>query len=125
MHTITSVTIPFCLLFAEDRIDVWSIGCIFAELLLAGKPLFPGLGEIDQLSRIFELVGTPDETNWPDSQQLPLYFEFTHCAPKPFSKVFPGVPTVTLDLLQKMLTLDPSKRISAAEVSCVIAQQRG
>lgn len=97
--------------------DVWSLGCIFAELLLGGKPLFPGHSEIDQLARIFELCGTPDETNWPDASQLPTFFEFTHALPKPFNAVFVGVPSVALDLLEKMLTLNPAARISAAEVA--------
>lgn len=40
-------------------VDVWSVGCIMAELI-TGKPLFPGTDHIDQLTRIMQLVGTPD-----------------------------------------------------------------
>lgn len=98
----------------QDRIDTWSLGCIFAELLMNGKPLFAGTCEIDQLSRIFELCGTPCENNWPEAAQLPGFFEFTHTPPKSFSKVFMGIPKVALDLLEKLLTLDPYKRLSAS-----------
>ena len=99
--------------FSEDRIDTWSLGCIFAELLMNGKPLFPGSSELDQLARIFELCGTPSETNWPDAFQLPLFFEFTHTPPKQFGKVFVGIPNTALDLLEKLLTLNPVERLSS------------
>jgi serine/threonine protein kinase len=82
-----------------------------------GKPLFAGTCEIDQLSRIFELCGTPCENNWPEAAQLPGFFEFTHTPPKSFSKVFMGIPKVALDLLEKLLTLDPYKRLSASMVA--------
>ena len=41
------------------EIDMWSLGCIFAELVLC-QPLLPGRGELDQIDRIFKLLGTPD-----------------------------------------------------------------
>lgn len=99
---------------------MWSIGCIFAELLQGGKPLFPGQGEIDQLGRIFELLGTPNEENWPDAIQLPTYFQFTQADPKPFETVFSNVPEETLDLLKKILALNPTQRISASEVRVLV-----
>lgn len=55
-------------------VDVWSIGCIFAELL-QGKALFPGLCEIDQLFQIFQIMGTPDSSVWPDFTDMPYYQE--------------------------------------------------
>ena len=57
---------PEILLGAEYtcKADTWSIGCIFAELLLR-VPYFPGQSDIDQLSRIFTALGTPTETTWP------------------------------------------------------------
>jgi cyclin-dependent kinase len=45
-------------------VDVWSIGCIFAEMTMR-QPLFPGDSQIDQLFRIFRAFGTPTEENWP------------------------------------------------------------
>lgn len=45
-------------------VDMWSLGCIFCELVTK-KPLFSGDSEIDQIYRIFRILGTPNETNWP------------------------------------------------------------
>lgn len=45
--------------YYQDKVDVWSLGCILAELLLGGKPLFPGVSEVDQLAKIFAILGTP------------------------------------------------------------------
>jgi len=43
----------------NEKVDIWSVGCIMAELIL-GKPLFPGTDRFDQLTKIFDIVGTPD-----------------------------------------------------------------
>ena len=53
----------------STNIDLWSIGCIFAELV-TGRPLFPGSDTADQLKRIFKLLGTPSPTNWPGLEEL-------------------------------------------------------
>ena len=53
-------------------IDVWAAGCVAAELLRGGAPLLPGSGEIDQIHRIFELLGYPNESIWPGVSKLPL-----------------------------------------------------
>lgn len=51
-------------------IDLWSVGCIFAEFLLQ-RPLFPGKGEVDEINMIFRDLGTPNERIWPGCTQLP------------------------------------------------------
>lgn len=51
--------------------DVWSVGCIFAELL-QHKPLFMGKSEIDQLNQIFKELGTPNDSIWPGFSELPI-----------------------------------------------------
>jgi len=51
-------------------IDIWSIGCIFAEMS-NGRPLFPGSNPSDELLRIFKLMGTPDPEQWPAVKELP------------------------------------------------------
>lgn len=50
-------------------IDLWAVGCILAELLLR-KPLLPGETDLDQLSKIFQVMGTPNEENWPVSSEI-------------------------------------------------------
>ena len=96
-------------------IDVWSIGCIFGEMLL-GKPLFPGISEIDQLFQIFSTLGTPSRSEWEGFQELPNYsFAFPNWKQKNISKVFPKLSANGRHLLLKTLVMDPRKRISARE----------
>lgn len=56
----------------STSIDIWSVGCIFAELVTT-KPLFPGSSEKDELKRIFKMLGTPSLDNWPGFADLPDY----------------------------------------------------
>ncbi|UKJ88182.1 cyclin-dependent kinase CRK3 [Theileria orientalis] len=91
--------------------DLWSVGCIFAELL-SGRPLFPGSNEIDQLGKIYNLLGTP-ETVWPGATKLPLYTQFTFSHPKELSSQFPHANPIALDLLGNLLKLNPNERITA------------
>lgn len=97
-------------------VDVWAMGCLFGQLLLRDKdPLFPGNSDLDQLGKIFALLGTPTEETWPDVTSLPTYIEFTAVNPKPLAAAFPKVDADALDLLGKFLMLDPNKRISAEQ----------
>ncbi len=67
--------------------DIWSIGCIFAEMTML-RPLFPGDSEIDELLGIFRLLGTPDEDLWPCVALLRDYqAAFPTWAPKPLGEV--------------------------------------
>jgi len=97
-------------------VDLWAVGCIFAELLLRG-PLFPGTSDIDQLARIFNVLGTPTESNWPMSQLLPSFVQFDPREPLQLESIFrpSDVGKSGVELLKRMLTLDPQKRISAEE----------
>lgn len=56
----------------STSVDIWSIGCIFSELINS-KPLFQGTSEEDQLFKIFKLRGTPSPETWPGVQNLPYY----------------------------------------------------
>ena len=68
-------------------IDVWSLGSIFAEMV-NGAPLFPGDSEIDELFRIFRVLGTPTTTTWPGVDTLPDYKPtFPRSVPKPKNNV--------------------------------------
>ena len=82
-------------------IDMWSAGCIFAELANAGRPLFPGSDVDDQLKRIFKLLGTPSEENWPGMTQLPDFKPFPMYQPSMgFSQVVPKLTNRGKHLLQ-------------------------
>lgn len=123
-------------------IDIWSIGCIFAELA-SHTPLFPGDSEIDQLFRTFRyapsllscllfllcvrlvffsqnthmlcrVLGTPDEENWPGVNALPDFkADFPHWSGVSLGDVVANLDATGVDLLQKMLQLNPARRISA------------
>ncbi|XP_070031279.1 cyclin-dependent kinase C-2-like isoform X2 [Nicotiana tomentosiformis] len=97
-------------------VDMWSVGCIFAELLF-GKPILPGKNEPEQLTKIYELCGTPDEINWPGVSKIPWYGKFKPARPmkRRVREVFRHFDRHALDLLDKMLTLDPSQRICAKD----------
>ncbi|VVA97097.1 unnamed protein product [Arabis nemorensis] len=97
-------------------IDMWSVGCIFAELL-NGKPILPGKTESDQLTKIYELCGSPDENNWPGVSKMPWYNQMksSRTLKRRVREIYPHFDRHALDLLDKMLALDPSKRISAKD----------
>ncbi|KAK9278357.1 hypothetical protein L1049_027922 [Liquidambar formosana] len=104
-------------------IDMWSVGCIMAELL-AKEPLFSGKTEVDQLDKIFRMLGTPNETIWPGFSKLPgVKANFVKQPYNLLRKKFPatsftGSPVLSdsgFDLLNKLLTFDPEKRITAED----------
>lgn len=88
------------------------------------KPLFPGQKEEDQLVRIFKVVGTPTNENWPGHEDMPHWknYEFEHYEPKNLGEVVQKLDEVGLDLLkvelnfiQKMLQSNPFNRITAKD----------
>lgn len=94
-------------------VDVWSLGTIFAEMS-SRKPLFHGDSEIDQLYRIFRILGTPTNAIWPGVTNLPDYKGmFPQWQSQPLHKCLPRLDAKGIDLLQQMLIYDPAKRISA------------
>ncbi|GFQ01513.1 cell division control protein 2 homolog a [Phtheirospermum japonicum] len=94
-------------------VDVWSVGCIFAEMVNQ-QPLFPGDSEIDELFKIFRVMGTPTEDTWPGVTSLPDFkTAFPKWPSKDLTTLVPTLDSAGLDLLVKMLCLDPSKRITA------------
>ncbi|KAK1653579.1 hypothetical protein QYE76_071384 [Lolium multiflorum] len=96
-------------------VDVWSVGCIFAEMVNQ-KPLFPGDSEIDELFKIFRVLGTPTEQTWPGVSSLPDYKSaFPKWQAEELATVVPNLGSVGLDLLSKMLRFEPSKRITARQ----------
>jgi len=94
-------------------VDIWSIGCIFAEMAQK-KPLFCGDSEIDEIFKIFQVLGTPTESSWPGISSLKEYKPtFPQWKGVPLSKKVPSLDSVGMDLLSKMVILEPNKRISA------------
>lgn len=99
----------------DTSIDIWSAGCIFAELLTR-HPLFPGKNELDELDLIFKLCGTPTEATWPNVTRLPWYSSMVTSSYKSrFREHFKNHPPAAVALIERMLCLDPAKRITAAE----------
>ncbi|CAH3131066.1 cyclin-dependent kinase 2-like [Pocillopora verrucosa] len=99
--------------YYSTPVDVWSIGCIFAEMITR-RALFPGDSEIDQLYRIFRTLGTPDERLWPGVSELPDYkTSFPKWPVQNLLQVIPALGQSGADLLQQMLKYEPTSRISA------------
>ncbi|KAK4754640.1 hypothetical protein SAY87_002744 [Trapa incisa] len=96
-------------------VDVWSAGCIFAELL-RGELLFSGSSQISHIFGIFRLLGTPNEESWLGVCSL-SHFQpiFPQWCPQDLQTEFPGADPDGIDLLSRMLQLDPSRRITAKE----------
>ncbi|XP_055025205.1 mitogen-activated protein kinase 14A isoform X2 [Misgurnus anguillicaudatus] len=97
-------------------VDIWSVGCIMAELL-TGRTLFPGTDHIDQLKLIMLLVGTPGPELLMkiSSESARTYISsLPHMPKRSFADVFIGANPQAVDLLEKMLVLDTDKRITAA-----------
>jgi len=96
-------------------IDVWSIGCIFGEFLTM-NPVFPGESEIDELNRIYKLLGTPSEKIWPGYNKLPgpQKMKFIDFPVGNLRSKFPRdmLSDLGMDFLKKLLTYDPKKRLT-------------
>ncbi|KAF5946101.1 hypothetical protein HYC85_016329 [Camellia sinensis] len=106
----------------STHVDVWSVGCIFAEMI-NHRHLFNKFFEKDRLQKIFSIMGTPDATTWPGVTSLPDYIpdDFPKQDPKNLAEYVPNLEPAGVDLLSvscclfAMLCINPARRISALD----------
>lgn len=99
-------------------IDMWSVGCILAELYKK-TPLLPGQTDIEQLAIVIRTLGTPTEETWPGLSHLPDYNKITFSYSKGVSWniLIPNAGDVVLDLIENILIYNSILRLTANEVS--------
>ncbi|WFD29624.1 hypothetical protein MSPP1_000634 [Malassezia sp. CBS 17886] len=100
------------------NIDIWSTGCVMAELM-QGLPLFPGESGIDQLVEIIKVLGTPSREQIKTMNPNYMEHKFPQIRPHPFSKIFrPRTPADAIDLITNILQYTPQARLTAVEALC-------
>ncbi|KAK4759379.1 hypothetical protein SAY87_022510 [Trapa incisa] len=96
-------------------IDLWSAGCILAELL-AGKPIMPGRNEIEQLHRIYKLCGSPSDEYWKKYKlHNPTVIKPREPYRRRIRETFEGFPPSSLPLIETLLAIDPADRRTATD----------
>uniref|UniRef100_H2U7R7 MOK protein kinase n=1 Tax=Takifugu rubripes TaxID=31033 RepID=H2U7R7_TAKRU len=107
---------PECLLtdgYYSFKMDMWSAGCVFFEIMSL-NPLFPGANEVDQASKIHDVLGTPDQSVLQKfKQSRAMHFNFPPKKGTGISRLIPKCPAPALSLLYQMLAYDPDERITA------------
>jgi len=98
-------------------IDIWSVGCILAEML-SNRPIFPGKHYLDQLNHILGILGSPsnEDLNCIINEKARSYLQSLPFKPKiPWTRLYPNAHAQALDLLEKMLTFNPHRRIEVEQ----------
>ncbi|KAK4683957.1 hypothetical protein P7C73_g6251, partial [Tremellales sp. Uapishka_1] len=99
----------------DDSLDIWSTGCVMAELML-GQPLFPGESGIDQLVEIIKVLGTPTREQIKTMNPNYMEHKFPQIKAHPFTKVFrPRTPADAISLITNLLEYTPTARLTAVE----------
>ena len=111
---------PECVLrgdYYDEKVDIWAIGCIFAELYKL-EAIFQGENGFDQIQQILKILGTPTKSKWPWGYyqaemlgfKLPVYYK------KDFKKLLKSISNEGVNLLNEILQFDPSKRPSCNKI---------
>ncbi|WFD39230.1 uncharacterized protein MJAP1_002201 [Malassezia japonica] len=104
--------------YTTNIVDIWSTGCVMAELM-QGLPLFPGESGIDQLVEIIKVLGTPSREQIKTMNPNYMEHKFPQIRPHPFSKIFrPRTPADAIDLITNLLQYTPHARLTAVEALC-------
>lgn len=104
----------------STAIDMWSVGCIFAEMLASGTVLFPGRNSKHQLELITDVIGPPpaeaiDKFENPQARRVLAQFQNPQKARRPLTSLFRNADPLAVDVLARMLAFDPDHRISALD----------
>lgn len=100
--------------YYSTAVDIWSVGCIFAELMLR-VPYLAGESDMDQLKTIFRALGTPTEEDWPGHTKLPDYVPVGQFPKQQLRDLFTAATADALNLMGRFLTYDPRRRVSAKD----------
>ncbi|KAJ1277039.1 hypothetical protein BS78_05G263500 [Paspalum vaginatum] len=103
----------------DAGVDTWALGCVMAELLSGGAPLFPGRSEMDQLNRVFDTLGAQDVASWRGSASLPRDGNALCRRPRPPARLrgmFPALSDAGFHVLAGLLQCRPDRRLSAADL---------
>ena len=92
-----NVVTPFLALPYATPVDVWACGCIFAELFTR-KAFIMGQTEVDQLTRIFSIIGTPNPNEWPIDTHI-MRSNFGSLRRRKLSEFIPSIPPTAEDLI--------------------------
>ena len=101
----------------NEKIDVWAIGCIMAELYTL-KPIFPGIDEFDQLNKILKVIGTPEYNDWPEGFALiqRLNIRIPNYNKENLKQIVFNANDDAIDFLEFIFQINPEKRPSADEL---------
>ncbi|KYQ58018.1 Cell division protein kinase 20 [Trachymyrmex zeteki] len=105
--------------YYTSAIDIWSIGCIFGEMLNT-SPLFPGETDIEQLAIVLKYLGSPTSESWPELASLPDYNKITFPYHKSTSweSIIQDAQPEAIDLIRQILIYNSSNRLTAEQALC-------
>lgn len=101
----------------DISVDVFALGCLMVELYIGFEP-FPGINTVDQLNKIFAILGTPTEENWPEGYRFiqEKGISFHHYEPIDMAANVPGICPEGVHLIQHMLVNNPKERLTTADI---------